>query len=145
MPFAMVIPRRPPSRLHKEAFKQGFSEFRLVVVSPPREVDVRIDGLAEGLLERLKTDVSPELRGLSSSVKILRVAMIEPDSVHMTMEGVRMAGTAVVELELRDRDEDGREIPWTIDFPFTFDLTLGHDPNIRQIHDLCVNVSSFQE
>jgi hypothetical protein len=132
--------------LREQAFRQGFTEFRLVITSPPHETRVEIDGL-DGHLFRYFIDHLPEaLATLAPHTRVTKVTFIEIDAIHVTAGETRVAGTGVVEVELDDGEgEERRSTSWEIDFPFDFAITLDRDLTIKAVERLDVDTSSLRD
>ncbi len=130
--------------LRSQAFHEGITEFRLVVVSPPHQTSVSIPGL-ERLLARRMQDAPPgSLQHLSPNVLIESVGSLEISAISVTTEGIDLTGTGAVEVAMGiggSRDE--AQIPDT--FPFRFHILLGHDLRLLRADELDVDVSSFEE
>jgi Holliday junction resolvase len=136
---------RELSSLRKKARKQGY-DFRLVVVSPPRETKVEVAGLVDQLRDQISRKPPTQLRALPARVRVERVALVDIDSVAITPNGVRLRGDAVVVVEIEESGGDERDgMKWNTDFPFDFDLLLDRDLQIEQVYDLQVDTSSFDE
>jgi hypothetical protein len=131
--------------LRSRARDQGYG-FRLVVVNPPREKKVEVAGLADQIRQRLLDEPPAELRALSRNTRVQRVAQLEVESAQVMVNGIRVKGDGVVEVELEYDIENGRGVAdWSTDFPLYFDLLLDRDLHIEQVYDLRVNTSSFDE
>jgi Holliday junction resolvase len=132
-------------RLRKQAREHGY-RFRLVIVSPPHEARIRIEGIEEELLHHLINALPPELEALSSGTRLSDVTGIEIDEIQATAEGLHIAGSGVVDVELEyggSSDRDGAN--WSTDFPFTFDVLLDHNLHIQRVNRIDVDTSSFFE
>jgi hypothetical protein len=133
-------------RLREQALEQGFDEFRLVVVNPPREVSVEIEGLGRLILEYLLNNVPQNLDQLSSRTLISGVNNVEIRSIEVTAEGIRVVADGTVDVELdasTEQELDG--LGWSTDFPISFDLGLDHQLRISRVNELEVDTSSFYE
>lgn len=131
------------SRLRQEAYRQGYDEFRLVIVGPPRETAVSIAGLDGLLLRAMLADPPQALTSLAAHVRITYVGHFEIDAVDVTAAAVRVEGSGVVEVALRDEDFGPREEDWEIDFPFSFSVVLTRDLQLTEVTSLAVDTSSF--
>jgi hypothetical protein len=133
-------------QLRKRAQEQGYDDFRLVVVSPPREVITDVEGLEETLCDYFREHVPAELDSLSSRTVVDRVTDLEIDVLEVAVAGVHVAGTGVVEVSLEwggGNERDGFEAGDT--FPLSFDLTLDHQLEIQNVRALHIDTSSFSE
>src|SRR5215212_6621385 len=86
-------------RLRTRAQKEGY-KFRLIVVNPPREVEIDVAGIETELLRQLQEHVPPELEELSSGTMVQGVSDIEYESLQVDPTGIRVAGSGVVEVGL---------------------------------------------
>jgi hypothetical protein len=119
--------------LRRRAVERGYDEFRLVVVSPPHETAVTIQGLDEKLLYYFRDN--PKLlkhvpKWLPQLPYVEGVRHLEIDAVSITADGTQVDGNGVV------RVADGppaaavqNNIPLNtfrpvIDFPFSFEVKL---------------------
>ncbi len=130
--------------LRERAHQQGYNEFRLVVIDPPRQTVVEIEGIEGLLLAHLREDVPQELLDLSSYVRVEDVNYVETNSVEINADGIHVVGSAVVDVDLQyggGQERDG--LDYTIDVPFRFDILLSHDLEIKEVNELVVDTSSF--
>lgn len=131
-------------QLRQSAREQGFTAFRLVIVSPPRETNVRIEDLPEKLYGYLQENVPGELAELSPRAFVEEVSAIEFGTVEVTAEEIRVVGTGVVDVAVNSLDgEPDDEATWSTDFPFDFDIALDHRLEIRGQPNIRVDTSSF--
>ena len=141
-------------QLRKRAFQDGFDEFRLVVVSPPHERKVAIEGLGQKLLTYMCNSLPSELIRISATVR--RIAHIDIDSIDIGADGTRVAGSGAVDVDVERGNEDGEPFwsagfppgasepnRWNTDFPFAFDVTLNRSLEIAEVNRLEVDTSSF--
>jgi len=133
-------------KLRERARSAGFDEFRLVVVAPPKQTSVTIQGFEQQLSDHLVSNLPPELDALSTGTVVLDVTDTELDSVEVAPEGVRVSGMGVVEVELNyggGAQRDG--LSQHTDFPIDFDVRLTPDLRIEQVDRVEVDTSSFYE
>ena len=86
--------------LRRRAYEDGFTDFRLVVVSPPHRTDVSVPGLESELAAYMREHVPDELQGLASNVLIDAVSGLEYSEVRATKVGLEISGDGVVEVTL---------------------------------------------
>ena len=130
--------------LRKRALEQGFDEFRLIIVNPPREVTVSIEGLEEKLLMFLSENFPDALDELSSHTILQDVNDINIDSIQVTTDGVQVIGNGVVDVELNyGNNSEGISSNWS--FPFSFDVTLDHELEISSNPKIAIDKSSWDE
>jgi hypothetical protein len=133
------------AKLREQALRDGYDEFRLVVVNPPHEKTVEIEGLSNLLTEYMTNHFPGELDQLSSHALIESVSGVEADSVEIGKDGIRVRGSGIVDVALQDAGGEDRDgITSHTDFPFRFDVLLNHDREIEQAH-LDVDTSRFNE
>jgi hypothetical protein len=133
------------ARLREQARRDGY-DFRLVVVNPPRERAVEVEGLMQRLDEYLTENPPPELERLSSHTRMSGVSDLEIDSLEVTREGVHVTGNGVVDVELEYSGGEAKDgVTSGADFPFSFDVLLDQELHIRRVNTLTVDTSSFYE
>lgn len=130
--------------LRRRAHDDGFTAFRLVVVSPPRRTDVSVPGLERELAEYLRQHQPNELQRLAGRVRIDSVSDLEISAIRANETGLDLAGDGVVEVTLQDGgSEDGGETQ--DDFPFRFHVQITSDLRLAQVYELQPDVSVFAE
>ena len=130
--------------LRRRATEEGFTGFRLVVVNPPRTVDVQIDGLEALLSEELSENLPEDLNRLSSGTRVEDVSNIEIERVNVSPSGVQVSGWGAVDVELRHgTGSETQGLTTSSGFPFHFDVVLSPDlSRITESKDIRVDVSS---
>jgi len=88
-------------KLRRKAFDQGFDEFRLVVVSPPHETQVQVDGLEQELAAYINANLPKALSELSRDLTVKSSKEIEIDSISVLHCYTRVAGRGVISVEIR--------------------------------------------
>ena len=132
-------------RLRDKAEREAF-EFRLVIVKPPHQVSVDIDGIAEALSIYLMNNLPSELDAVSSNTIIDEVADIEFDEVNVSQDGIHVRGSGHVGVQLEYGGGEERDgLTLSDGFPFTFDLKLDHDLTIDEVNSIKVDTSDFYE
>lgn len=130
--------------MREEAQREGFAEFRLVLVRPPREVTVEIEGLEPLLSDTLVINSPSELDALSSNTRILGISDVEITTTAIRREGIQVTGTGIVLVELEYGGGEERDgLNEEIDFPFSFDLILTQGLELAQIISLGVETESL--
>jgi len=139
--------------LRRRAVERGFDEFRLVVISPPHETAVTIQGLDEKLLCYFRD--SPELlnvipQWLPQLPYVEGVRYLEIDAVSITADGTQVNGNGVV------RVADGppavavqnnvalNTFRPVMDFEFSFEIKLDTELKITSAK-IDIDVSSWIE
>ena len=106
--------------LQNEARKAA-AQFKLIVVSPQRKLDVDIEGLEEMLADALKRDLPAELEGITANTIVEEVYGVELDHVKITKDLLVIVGAAEVGVTLLAGD--GSMVD-TCGFPFEFKAEL---------------------
>jgi hypothetical protein len=134
------------ARLRERAREQRMDEFRLVVVNPPRQVDVEIHGLEQILLVYLANHVPKDLETSTPPSQVERVTDCEIQSLEAGREGMRVRGVAILEVKLQyGGGEEGEAIWMGEGFPFTFDLQLDNELKLRGEPNIHVDTSRLSE
>jgi len=131
-------------RLRELALAMGLDEFRVILVSPPRQRDVEIGGLDERLLASLTEDLPQELHDLATNVLIQDVSDLDIESLEVKEEAIRVKGDAVLDIHLEyggGEEKDGMSTPASL--PFTYDIELDHKLNIAKIHEIKIDTSGW--
>jgi predicted DNA-binding antitoxin AbrB/MazE fold protein len=133
-------------KLRQKARQEGFDRFRLAVVSPPREIPVKVEGLLQKVFGYLAANLPDELAQLSSHVRVKSLTQVDVDEICITVGGIRVAGNGVVIVELEDDDEIEDGFDGDIeDFPLNFDVELDHTLKIKAVHEIVADTSSFYQ
>lgn len=133
------------ARLRDQARRDGYS-FRLIVVNPPREKAVDVEGLRQRLEEYVSENPPHELNMLSSHTRITDISNLEVDSLEATTDGLHVVGNGVIDVELDCGGGIAKDgVTSEADFPFTFDVLLDHTLHIKEVRHLNVDTSSFYE
>jgi hypothetical protein len=138
-------------RLRKRAFEHGYDEFRLVVVNPPQEIKVSIEGLERELERYLTLTPPPEVNQLPG--RVCGVGGIRFETIDVTSAGIRIVGSGIVEVRLEEEPFLSAGFPpvsqereeGITDFPFQFDVILGHNLSIATAQEVEVDTSSFYD
>jgi len=157
--------------LRRKAQEEGFDEFRLVVANPPHETAIEIEGLGRELTLYIENHIPNELLKVSGGIVPRRVGGIEFDLVTICRNSVRVAGSAVVNLEIPFTqsskessapidesiepgysagspvfDDEGIDwIAWEVDLPFSFEVELNRELKITRAQRLNVDLSSLTD
>jgi hypothetical protein len=126
----------------RQALKEGFDEFRLVVVREPRQIPVKVEGIEQELLNYLKLNMLDELAQLSDQVRVLNVETVTIDSISITATASRVVGHGFVIVDIY-YNEDGERF-WEDDyFPLNFEVELDHSLHLKRVHEIVADTSSF--
>lgn len=134
--------------LRRRAIERGYDEFRLVVVSPPHETDVHIEGLDKKLLEHLSENPPDALKNVPQSPCIESVRELEIDSISVTAEGTRVTGNGVVRVWERPTlgvyitNIPRSTLQWVTGLPFSFEIKLDKELRITDVYKIDVDTSS---
>ena len=130
--------------LRNRALHDGFTEFRLVVASPPREKHITVDHINQEIMEYLFDNIPSPLQNAASNARIDSVDYLDIDEIHVNANGIEVEGTGVVSVTLEyGGSRDGTASDES--FPFRFDVLLGHDLRVKEAYELEVDVSSLDE
>lgn len=132
-------------QLTSAAKKLGY-DFRLVIVTPPKEPSIEIQGFKEILLDYLQNNDFPqELYDIASQPSIDSVVDVEIDILHVRKDDIQVAGSGTLEVTLvyGGGGEDG--MTTQDEYPFEFEVILNHELEISRVESLSVDVSSFYE
>jgi len=131
-------------RLQRAAKEAGF-EFHIVVVNPPPRVSVEVENLAAQLQNYLMNDrFPPELYLLSTHTRISGVRDLEIAEIYVGQGEIWVAGMGAIEVELQfGSTDDGSESGDA--FPFRFKAVLSADGSLKEVEELSVDTSSFND
>jgi hypothetical protein len=132
-------------QLRQRASREGITSFRVVVVNPPRTIDVHVHGLADVLRDYLAESLPANLARLSASTEVHGVHGLELDRVDVSDEGTHVVGAALVDVDLNYPAGPGYdELTTSSGIPFQFDVLLSSDlSDIRALYALQVDTSIF--
>ena len=131
--------------LRERALHDGFDEYRVVVVNPPRDKQIAVEGLPQTLNNYLRSQGVPEpILKLSSHSRIDGINDLEVDALEASHDEFHVRGNGIVDVEL-GRGEGRDAISTKTDFPFIFDVVLGPHLELIKVNSLDIDTSSFQE
>jgi hypothetical protein len=135
-------------RLRNLAVRELGAEFRLVVATPPRDVDIEIAELEQILLDVFADELPSELATLSRRTVVDEVSDIEIDALKVARGGVEVSGSGVASVELNDGSDSDRRNDRVLtnheSFAFRFELRLS--PELEVIESrIKVDTSSFAD
>jgi Holliday junction resolvase len=134
------------ARLRAAARKAGVTSYRLVVVNPPQEVKVAIEGLDTQLLEYFLEELPTEVDQLSYETRVKRVKLFEIDSIDVRREAIRVQGRAALYVELNFRGKtDSVDLSVDEGLGFSFDVDLGSDLRLARVNLIKVDISDFED
>lgn len=139
--------------LRRRAIERGYDDFRLVVVSPPHETDVHIEGLdkrlLEKLLEYLKQNPPDAFKNAVPQMPwIENVSDLEIDSISITSDGTRVTGNGVIRVFEQPpvtvhKDILLSPVLWGTHIPFSFEVKLDNELNITDVYRIDADTSSW--
>lgn len=132
--------------LRRVASENGI-EFKLVVVTPPKRVEVTVEGLPGALESAFSKHLDATgLGSLGSHVSVEDVSDLEISSLSVRGDETDVAGQGVIDVRLDPGDGQSRDGDATYDsFPVRFDVTLSpQTQGIMVIRKLEVDTSSFR-
>ncbi|MBV9038904.1 MAG: hypothetical protein JO182_30745 [Acidobacteriaceae bacterium] len=146
LPANLHTSSRDLVQLRRAAADKGF-DFKLVIVTPPRRIDVHVDGLEQRLSEALRDDVhQTSLTELATHVIVDGVSDVEITSLTVRGGQTDVEGQGLVSVTLEyggGAERDG--VTNSDSFPFDFDITLNAQREIVNVRMLEVDTSSFYE
>lgn len=135
--------------LRRRAIERGYHEFRLVVVSPPHETKVDIEGLEKKLLAYLRQEFPDALKNIPQIPRIENVSDLDIDSISITADGTRVTGNGVVRVggPLPHLEPIDGIVPCFVrdlyNFPFSFEIRLDSELNITGENKIDIDTSSW--
>jgi len=144
---ALKASRDEIKRLRDLAVEHGFDEFRLVVVSPPRAVEVDIERLEAEVLRYVRGHMPEELAEISPGATAADLTDIQVDAVAIRREGIHVRGTGALQVETPSSAEaEGARAVTMVDVcPLTFEVDLDHQLRVVNAQKLEADVSSLRD
>jgi hypothetical protein len=127
-----------------DARSHGFDEFRLVVVNPPHDREVTVDGLEGQLRSWIEKNPGP-LASLSEDFSIKEVVGLDLSQVGVDKGRIRVVGVGSVLVECVESRGEIEDQSWITDFPMTFDVTLTHELVIESVQNLFIDISNSED
>jgi len=141
--------RKAAAKLGELAANHPNTTFHLVVANPPREKEIRIDGLEGAIFQHILENTPPELDELSSHTSVESLDDIEVWGVQIHPGRIQARGSGVVSVRLQygsDAELEGADGAVSHEaFPLEFAVTLDPDLGITDVGLLKVDTSSFYE
>jgi Holliday junction resolvase len=132
--------------LREEAQRTGFSEFRLVVVNPPRERTIEVAGLERALHGFLVGQSPAHIAELATVTTLDRVSVTDLEAIEVTPDGIRVIGSGVLDATLEyDGQGSASGLSMAVEFPLRFDVTLDHALQIVDAREIAVDTDAFAE
>lgn len=133
--------------LRTQAHQEGFDSFVLRYVSPPPHTDAQVEALDRELCGYLLVNLPDHLAELPAKVAVQSVGQVGLEKVAMTVEGVQVVGSGVVEVALDAPSGYQKKAPetWAFDFPLNFDVELDHSLRLKHVHSLTADTSGFYQ
>jgi Holliday junction resolvase len=116
------------------------ARFHLVVVRPPREVQIEVEGIEQALETAMRDSMPPELEELSSRTSVNDVTGVDVTSISVQDDKIQVEGDGTVVALLRSGDDD---LVSTESFPFEFRAVLDRANQITELTDVHVDTSSW--
>jgi hypothetical protein len=137
---------RQVQKIRNEVVHQLGGKFNLVLVSPPQEKSIEIEGIEDALLEAFATNRG-ELDKLSPHTTIETISDVIMTAVSVEKNRVHAKGSGVVSVELNwEADTEKDEVVSSSDsYPFEFEILLDENLKIVEIVTLTIDISSFYE
>lgn len=130
--------------LRRAAADQGY-EFKLVVVTPPKRIDVSVRGLEQTLTEAFQNHFSETgLDSVASFALIENITDVEITSLDVHGGFADVEGHGIVSVRLESGGGEERDGVTSYDtFPFEYQITLDPQQHVVGIPLLHVDTSSF--
>lgn len=120
-------------------------DFRIVIVTPPRQIEVDVEDLEFKISEYISTEVPDELAALSGNTYIDGVCDLEYDIIQIENDRIFLQGSGAIDVELEYGGGEGKDGMGMYDsYPFDFNLELSHNMEITELK-IKVDTSSFYE
>jgi hypothetical protein len=135
-------------RIRNEVVHNLGGKFNLIVITPPKEKDIEIDGI-EDILYNIFLEDMEELDELSTHTHIEEVSDVMITSVIIDQNQTQVKGTGTVSVELNwgsnsDRENDNGATA-SDSFPFDFSIVLDRELKLVEIEEFKVDTSSYYE
>jgi hypothetical protein len=132
-------------KLRRQAREEGYTEFRLVVVNPPREKKVDVDDFGNILFAYTSENLPANVQEVSSFSYLEDINNIEIEVLHVSKQTITVKGTAMAEVKLKYGNDNIDGFEWDTSFPLSFDLDLDHHMSIQNVRKLEIDTSSLYE
>jgi len=123
-------------------------KFNLVLVSPPQEKLIELEGIEAILLETLHNDPQ-ELRNLAEYTAIEDVSEVVITAVTIEKNHIRAEGLGTISVKFCwESNADNRpegDTPTVESFPFEFEILLGGDLHVIKVSRLKIDLTSLDE
>lgn len=133
-------------RLQKYVAEQTNARFKYVVATPPKDILVDIDWIAEAIEKHITDNPVEELDTLSTHTRILEVADIDIDSLIWHQETIVASGSGMVTVSLQygsDSDQEPGDKDIEEIFPFDFEAVFGEEKNIEEMVEFKADTTRF--
>lgn len=135
-------------QIRNEVVHRLGGKFNLVVVTPPKEKDIEIEGI-EGVLYNIFLENLGELDELSTHTYVEEVSDVTIASINIEQNHTQVQGEGIVSVELNwgsnsDRANDEGVTSYD-SFPFDFSVVLDKDLKPIEIEYLKVDTSGYYE
>lgn len=133
-------------RRHRALAQQAGYDYRLIIVNPPRERKIEVDGLESALFAHLLKHSPSGLARISSRIVLDRVSVTDINAIEVTTDGVYVVGTGMAEATI-EYSETIPDVGVSIEaeFPLSFDVVLDHQLQVKEARTLDLDVSDFYE
>ncbi len=139
--------REAVERLLRAVAETGNAAFRLVVVNPPVEKSIEIEGLEAILFQYIENNLHDTLNELSTHTLVEMINDVEVTALEIEPGEIRATGTGIMEVRLQfgsDSDVESDDgLLYHDSIPFNFDVSLDADDlSIVKVHRLDIDKSS---
>jgi Predicted pPIWI-associating nuclease len=133
---------REAAALRKHVVHALGAQFKLVVVTPPRDKIIEVEDIEQLLLDTILENLPSELDQLSSHTRIEAVSDVNISSVAIGRSGTSVEGEGMVSVTLEWGSGDDR-VEMVESFPFDFHIILGPQESVKDLISLAVDVSGW--
>jgi len=139
--------RQAVRRLRNYVVHRLGAQFRLILVNPPGEVSIEVEGLEEALVELLYEYCASELSELATHTYIDHISDIEFDKVVVRKDEIELLGSAIASLTLQYGSNGdlrrGDGLRSAESFSFTFHVLLDQDLEVKDILSFDLDTSDY--
>lgn len=126
--------------LIEQAEQEGFT-FTLGFFNRPRESQMEVEELDQTICKSMGHELPVRLAELPVEVQVGSVDYLGMERVSVRGDKISVAGTGVVDVALRNGHQP--PVEWRVDFPFAFEVELDHELQLKRVHHMTVDTSSF--
>ncbi|MEM6845519.1 MAG: hypothetical protein AAF632_25115 [Bacteroidota bacterium] len=134
--------KRRMKQLRKAAKEIPGAKTRLVLIAPPENKRIQIEGIEKKLTEYFTRNFPSELSNLASRVRMGNVTDIEIQTLETSSEGMRITGYASISVDL---DYESERVEMYESFPVEFDITLNSSQEVEKASKFLIDTAAYYE